>query len=234
MISRSKVLCLAKSKTLLVSRRSFFLLTAVIISFTSFAQGNLDHGLVGFWNFDDGTAQDFSYNLHDGEIHGSVPFRDGDHGKYITFDGNYENYIQIPHHDDLNFKGSFSIALWIKKNSNKSHQFVIAKGRDVESTYHIRDGGRRFSFSSNNGAEAVTISEEDFLIDEWHYVTFVVDDQKNLLIYYLDGEVVGQEKLSGSPNITTTYPLIFGRHFTTASGRGSYQYPSEACIDEVR
>ena len=212
---------------------------ALFLYISLIGQIDLENELVGYWSFDDGTAIDNSGNGHNGTIHGSVPFSDGDHGKFITFNGNYNNYVQIPHHSDLNFSDSFSISVWIKKlGAGTGSAHVISKGRDMESTYYLYSGGRAFSFTYGNSwggpRSSVGISEDDFPLNIWHNVTIIVDNDSQILNYYLNNVLMSQDTIDQSFNITTGHPLIFGRHFTYASGGSSWPYPCHASIDEVR
>lgn len=76
-------------------------------------------GLVAYYKFPNGSVNDFSGNVHNGTIFGSVtPTANaiGNANCAILFGGTANDYIQIPSHTDFDFDGStpLSIVLWYK------------------------------------------------------------------------------------------------------------------------
>ncbi len=73
------------------------------------------NGLVGHWPFNS-NASDASGNGHHGTAYGGptpVLDRFGNRNRAYNFDGN-NDYIRIPHHENLNIANSFTISAWVK------------------------------------------------------------------------------------------------------------------------
>jgi len=102
------------------------------------AQVNLDQGLVGYYSFDNGDAQDQSSgNLH-GILHGNPTPIPGISGSAFFFDG-VDDYIEIP--DELNFQADFTITMWVN---------AITQGVLVFKGENCPDGNPNFQGNSYN------------------------------------------------------------------------------------
>ncbi len=219
-----------------MKKNLLFILTILLSCNILFAQqqtDNLYDDLVAYYNFDDGTATDMSGNGHNGTIFGSIPMNDWENGKYADFNGDYNNYIRVPHHQDLNFSDDFSISLWTNWTENSGARAVIGKGRDIQSNYTIRYGGNNFllCYDGVYGHWVSTYTSTDENV--WHHVVGVADKTNHLMKFYIDGVLVDSEYLPDF-NITTTYPLVIGRHFTYSSGGSAWPYPFLGKVDEIR
>jgi hypothetical protein len=73
-------------------------------------RGSRGSGLVAYWNFDDGTAEDKSGNGHDGTIYGATTV-EGISVNGFRFDG-YDDYIDFGDDPDFDITGDITIALW--------------------------------------------------------------------------------------------------------------------------
>ncbi|WP_407931469.1 FG-GAP-like repeat-containing protein, partial [Ignavibacterium album] len=191
--------------------------------------------LIAHYTFDDNTNDLSGNNLH-GQISGSVPFVTGKHGRAVQFNGNANNYVKVPHNNLLNFNGSFTITAWINSADTVTPSHVISKGRDIASAYSIGRGGKTISFNNSYGIGSGAYFPGSFPYNEWHFVAGVIDNETKTAKYYLNG--VKKVELSWgsfSPEITTEYPLVFGRHFTDPNGSPyNYPYPFTGLLDEVR
>lgn len=156
----------------------------------SFYTGGL--GLVGYWNFDEGTgstAYDFSGNNNDGKINGAS-WTTGIKRNALSFDGN-NDYISVPNSASLNFHDTnrFSISLWVKRNDNpetskslisnghktppNGYQLTISANNQI--SINIGDGNNRYNCVSN---QKIT----DF---NWHHLVAVWDGE--YLSIYING-----------------------------------------------
>ena len=217
-----------------MKRKTLFFLAILLYSSIPFVQGqnrDLDDDLVAYYNFDDSTATDESGNGHNGTVFGSVPMMDWENGKYAVFNGNYNNYIKVPHHQDLNFSDDFSISCWINWIDIPGPDVLIAKGRDIYSNYSLRPNNFWMGYDGVYGHWVGTSGTIDQ--NSWHHIVGVADKANHLMKFYIDGVLADSEYLPDF-NITTTYPLIIGRHFTNSNGGGGYQYPFQGKVDEIR
>lgn len=224
-------------------KKLLLLSAAIVMSFSMlFSQSSDNTGrqttginddMVAFYNFDDGTANDASGNGHNGTVYGSVPMVDWANGKHADFNGNYNNYIKVLHHPDLNFSDDFSISLWTNQTTATGISTVLAKGRDILSNYTIRLGGNNFlmCYDGVYGHWVSLSSPRDQ--DMWHHVVGVADQANHLMNLYIDGVLVDSKPLPAF-NITTTFPLVIGRHFTYSYGGSAWPYPFMGKVDEIR
>lgn len=222
------MLCIKKFLTITLTA------SLLLISGMAVAHADLSDGLVAYYPFN-GNANDESGNSHNGSITGELTFSEGVIGKSVVFNGNYLNYIRIPHDEDLNFKNSFSISIWIKTEIAGGN--VLCKGRDIYSHYQIGSGGCSFNLNytdSYGDAIGTYIPVENYTLKEWHHVVGIADIDNSIIKYFLDGQIINQEILSKQFNITTSYDLIIGRHDTYNNGNSSWAYPFIGQVDELR
>jgi hypothetical protein len=88
-------------------------------------------GLVGHWNFDEGTgttAYDSSGNNNVGTLVNGPTWVDGKYGKALSFDG-VNDYVAVPHSNSLDFErtDSFTISSWITVDSLSDYRNIIGK-----------------------------------------------------------------------------------------------------------
>jgi hypothetical protein len=189
------------------------------------------NGLVAHWSFDDCTATDVSGNGHDGTIFGKPPCVSGVFGKSLQFVGNYADYVSIPDSPNFKFSNSFSISLWLNSNNYGN---VMSKGRDINSHFQIAGGGNNFSLNyTDNYTDSVSVSDNSYAFNNWNYITIVADNLNKQLKYYKNSTLIDKKIITKDFNISTDFPLVFGRHFTCAAGGCGYEYPFSGIIDEV-
>ena len=197
----------------------------------------VDYGLVAYWSFDDPCypVRDDSGNGHDGTVHGAV-WTTGKVKGALAFDGQ-DDYIQIPHGNDLNFETGFRIELWFKAASTQpcvgGYFSVIDKshrGTQAEPHYsgwtlqgEIATGRLWFWLGNGTGFDGVG-TQGSVLDDEWHHVAGIVDTSTMQL--YLDGRLESASAFSGSP-LNNNDPLYMGK-CDAASGRNF-----KGLVDEV-
>jgi hypothetical protein len=93
---------------------------------------DLTTGLVGYWNFDEGsgaTANDLSGNNNDGTITGATWTSSGMYGGALNFDGT-NDYVMVPDDDSLDLSGGMTIAAWINSGSTSGPRVIAAKWDD--------------------------------------------------------------------------------------------------------
>jgi hypothetical protein len=102
-------------------------ITSVIVFLlsVSLSLASLNDGLVGHWNFDEGSGQTLtdSVNGHNGTIYGAT-WTTGINGSALQFDGS-NDYAQIANNSDFDFSAGFSLCAWIKPTYNSSIGRII-------------------------------------------------------------------------------------------------------------
>jgi hypothetical protein len=193
----------------------------------------LEEGLVAYYPFDD-NANDYSGNGHNGVKNGTINYASGAVGKAINFDGNYQNYIRVPHHEDLNIKGDYTFSYWINMSSEGDNSArVISKGRDCNNSYYSSAKGQAFTVGYGNSWCDGIGAHRLFNANEWHFVTVIINNSESSIQYYLDGQLESEVPISPY-STTNNYDLVFGRHDTYNNGSGSYAYPYTGKLDELR
>jgi len=192
-------------------------------------------GLVGYWNFDEGTgniATDNSGKGNDGTIHGATWTISGKVNKGLNFDGD-RDYVDCGSDGSLNFSGPFTISVWINPHSVETRQDVVVRmpvdnsggyGLRVEGNAIQKDATLLLMYPSGgiyNGMSTTKgiIKEEG----KWYHVVAVLDET-TVSIY------VNKEKDSSLPTPSLTLsesPLFIGAFTNGANG-------FNGIIDEVK
>jgi YD repeat-containing protein len=195
-------------------------------------------GLVGYWDFDDGTAVDMSSNGNNGFINGAA-VAPGVLENALIFDG-YGDYVSMPDSDSLNFSSSYiTVSAWVNLSDYMNHDARIvghwsANGSNREYALLV-NGNHKFLFILNSLGtgnvivpdEAISIeAAETVLTNKWYHVLGVWDGSEAKL--YVDGSLKNSSAyLAGIHN--GTEPLYIG-----SDGGGTnnvYDFPG--IIDEV-
>ncbi|MDZ7763139.1 MAG: LamG domain-containing protein [Melioribacteraceae bacterium] len=117
-----------------------------IFALQTFAQVNLEKGLVAYYPFSGNTA-DSSGNGHEGINHGATLTVDryGQPNSAYYFNGSDTCMIEIPDHPDFNFHDSLTFVLWYRydNNNKNSRSTLFNKGGADTSAYW---GFRRYDF----------------------------------------------------------------------------------------
>ena len=95
---------------------------AIILAFCVGVEAQNDPNLVGYWNFDDGTATDLSGNGNNGNFMGQATVTDFADivfgGSGFSLDTNFQNrntdWLEIPHSESLNITQELTILAWIR------------------------------------------------------------------------------------------------------------------------
>ena len=193
-----------------------------------------EEGLLGYWNFNDGTATDLSPNNNDGTLNGDAaivdsPFRGGAGTVYVQtskaklnnqtlcVDG-VDGHAVIGELTDLS-GSELTIQYWFKGSSLQSAVRQQAGGWIVA-------GWNNLHILSNDGGVG-GISTGNAIDGSWHHLTMTwKQDAANGFASYLDGQLVESRDSSSSPIPEHNAPLFFGAF----NGAGEF---STGCLDEV-
>ena len=196
--------------------------------------------LVGFWNFDDGTADDSSGNNH----HGTLVQSGGGTSVSIVYDGDRGNGVLELNNpaghtinsvvdcggagDWADIRTRISIALWVKVDTfHVGNQYLLTKGNTYQLT---RSGTTNAMRSYMDGLSDTALSSSATVNDgSWHHVAVTYDSDSSERIIYIDGEDSGSDTPSGSLNVHADTFVIGGRLNSTYDHRGW-----DGRIDDVR
>ncbi len=161
--------------------------------------GAADEGLVAYWSFDDGTANDGAGN-NDGTIHGAKVV-EGVFGKALEFDG-VDDYVDCGNDANLQLQ-TMSIEFWFY--SRDSTNSIITKGNSRNSNFRrdwdIAGGGVDLYFmvsdalSSNHHSSLFYVKKDAYpSLNKWHHLVAIWDGTTNTngAKLYVDGTLVGQ------------------------------------------
>jgi len=225
---------LTKLKTPFITKRLFILLSVVFFSLATFAQVNLEEGLVAYYPFN-GNANDESGNGNDGVVNGATLTVDrfGNAGNAYEFDGvdDFIDFIGSPTSNVDNF----SISCWINPSVlNQLRGTAVLMGVDglvggnpSLNGVSICVGGGSFGAvdSRINGAvsdvQMLPSSYYISTINTWYHVIFLRENAVYKL--YVD-KSLALNTSGGAPNIPTELKI------GSASGDGFFK----GTIDDIR
>ena len=168
------------------------LTTLIFLAYGTSAPGDL----VGYWSFDDESADDLSGNSNDGVING-VEFSDdipNDSGHSVEIFGGTS--IQVPHSDSLDVNDAMTVAYWIKADNDlQSANWngpISKSGGDPRLGWEFQrfDDQSRLDIrvDTDAGENAVRGNVIGTYDDEWVHVAWTLDEGE--VISYLDGELM--------------------------------------------
>jgi hypothetical protein len=152
------------------------------------AYADLADGLVAYWSFDSGTAQDDSGNGNNGTIIGSPTAAAGHVGQAFDFDG-VDDGINVPSNPSLELPNELTAAAWIFPRATQNaagldHAGVVWKGNMIgwgADVYNFRiatagDAGLTWG-ATGGGTEGYFATANCFVdgLDTWYHVVLVED-----------------------------------------------------------
>jgi len=208
------------------------LLVTILLTLTVLATGANATGLIAYYSFNDGTAQDNSGNGHNGELFGGASIVPGKQGQAVHLDGS--GSVNIPNaHGSLDPGNQVTVSCWMKADVNNVVQGIV-----TTDYYGIEIGGGRnpqigvIFFVNTNGPFVHTSDKKGeggipIPTGEWHHVAGVYDGSSVKL--YMDGSLAAETLVSGSiPPMNTDSFLAIGSEMGI---RARSYYPS---ITETR
>jgi hypothetical protein len=202
---------------------------------------SFDEGLVGYWNFNEGTGiivHDSSGNGNDGEIVGDTQWVNGVEGTGLLLNG--DDIVAIPDNSVLN-PSQITLCCWVKLNRlaygngyewNQSQMFICKGGDGTSGNYLLCQCGDNPEsvfmgfqigpWQNGNYLEAYFPLETD----HWYFVTGTYDG--NIMKIYLDGVILLSKEV-GNISVGNGSPLYFG--YNDAVG---FPYYLDGVLDEER
>jgi hypothetical protein len=192
---------------------------------TQAALVNPHPGLVGSWNFDEGSgtiAGDGSGNGNNGTLINGPTWVIGKYGNALSFNG-VGNYVNVVASSSLNYDGwsSITISGWFINSAPQVSIRMINLGYPSVGV----DGSGRLYFElhwQDNSAKSITTTLPTD--SQWHFVVGTYDGSTQQM--YLDGVLVGQNSKIGTL-------LYIASGVQVGSKYGSSEFYS-GIIDDVR
>lgn len=216
--------------------------------FGVFELENLAAGLVGYYTFDGGSTDDFSGNGNNGLTVNSPLFSKDRYGlDASSFEpNNNETYIEIDHNGAFDFRGAFTVAMWVRLNDYSDEERDILFKDDAFGILSINNSGRiAYDWkNSNNENVGIIATLGDVIVqrNQWTYIALTVDENANARIlvngisqindFVRDGNIIG----SPSEVFTISQTITVGNFAYISSNVFNDTFLSDANgdIDDVR
>jgi len=196
--------------------------------------------LVGWWNFDDGTADDSSGNNR----HGTLVQSSGGTSVNIVYDADRDSNVLDVNNpaghtinsvvdcggagDWADIRTQISVAAWLKVDTfHVANQYLLTKGNTYQLT---RSSSTDTMRTYMDGLSDTALSSSATVNDgSWHYVVVTYDSDLSERIIYIDGANCGSDTPSGLLNVHTESFVIGGRLDSSFDDRGW-----DGRVDDVR
>ena len=210
-------------------------------------------GLVAFWSFDDGTADDAAHaNVkNDGTLTNGASISNSNvspkskNTQSLVLDG-VDDYVQVADNASLGIKGSITMAAWVyptaRKNSGQN-AYAIDKQNDYFLIAECNSSGCGTS-PSNRVAAGLGFPTNMFILDsgvtlpldQWSHIAFTyditigADDSK----IYIDGVLVTSGTFGAAKAIQNNNDPVRLGCYSNAGGSCSKSWTFPGNIDEAR
>ena len=226
-----------KIMKLKISTKYFFVMVIVLFSLTTASQVHATtifhapsvNGLVGYWNFNDGsgtTAEDKSGQGNNGTLTNMDPATDWVDGKVgsgaLDFDGS-NDYVDAGSSSSLRFHtGDFTVTGWIKSDSLTGTRTLGTTYLDLNTGWLFGTSNSKLGYYTNAWKSANTT----LVTGQWYHIGITVDASGNY-IFYLNGNSDGSGALTLPANTTESFKI---GAYGASGGLGRF----DGLIDEVR
>ena len=173
---------------------------------------NTDPSLVGWWKFDEGagsTAQDSSGNAHHGTLQGAPRWAAGFYDGALAFGG--RDYVQISYAADLALN-EFTVCAWVNLAAEPGVFGIHGTRVGGEYTFDVKVQTTYIHGDIGNGTAwlhttlDITASDTgtkgqggDLEVGTWYMIAYVIDNAKQQVRLYLDGDLKKTISISGTP-----------------------------------
>ncbi|MCW4444768.1 LamG domain-containing protein [Vibrio splendidus] len=156
------------------------------------------------------------------------------------FNNDSNQYINIPHDNDLNIGENFTISAWVKPVSYPRSGLYSILSKDNNYEFHLNSSGKIFWWwqdvnqNGNGGIKTRTLTSEVAIPrNDWSFITikyeFIDKNNKSIASIFINGQQRAQLNINGNRKlVTNTKPLQIGQD-QNFSGRAFDGY-----IDEVQ
>ncbi len=216
---------------------------ALIISGGSFLfvkaeQSTLPQGLIGYWNFDEGsgnTAGDSSGSNNPGTLTNSPVWVGGKLGKALSFDG-VDDYVEIGDKQSLDGPSNLSISLWLQTNTSHTGALVNKYENGQNNGYYLAVGSKfsssdKITFFVDGTSEDIVITNNSITDGQWHNLVAVYQSGVGPKIFIDGVEQAGARTGTPQDSVGTTP----GRSFRIGQySPGGHSFYYKGLMDEVR
>jgi prepilin-type N-terminal cleavage/methylation domain-containing protein len=172
-------------------------------------------GLVGYWNFDEGTgtnANDSSGNGNTGALLNGPTWMAGNNCKVVgclSFNG-VSNYVSISDNTNLKLNGDFSIGFWYKLNSFvNTYPGIISKGpANIAGAGYLIYYSGSSPYSLTYKRDNLSCNVSGVVTGNWKH--YLLTYSGGVCKWYVDGSLTSTTAQSFATN-TDTSSLLFGK-----------------------
>lgn len=220
---------------------------AIAVWFFVLPSGNIESGIVGHWDFNEGTGTilgDSSGYDNDGTIHGAT-WVTGIEGKALQLDG-INDYINVGNGYSLNPGNAITVATWFKPESyvGYGNDPLITKGFTSHIApyyqYHlgvcgdlrtgsVRPGSFLFDVSIGGIIHEVQTPANTWTAGNWYHIVGTYDGSK--LSIYVNGAIQGAVAVSTSILEDYGQDVYFGKYNNLIGGNIEAYLPGT--IDKI-
>jgi len=201
-------------------------------------EGN-EAGLVGYWNFDDGTANDLTAAGNHGVLHGDAAIvgasdlggaggqfvieatPDSPDNRVLCLDG-VDDHVIVNSLTDLS-GSEITISYWYR---GSNHRSIVRQQRDFGTFWIVAGYGGQHILSNDGGTNGISAGE-GVADGTWHHMVLTwKQNTPGGFASYLDGQPATSRDSTNSPLPNNGVPLYFG------AANGAFEF-AEGCIDEI-
>jgi hypothetical protein len=193
---------------------------------------NLQNGLVAYYPFKGNASDEGGNGLH-GRVHGAELSYDRFNipNEAYIFDG-FDDYIEVPDNDHLDFGRNFdfTLAFWIKPQSDKWWSSIISKGTSNSPVYEVHLMYGRVSIGYGGYYDHL-YSIYPLAMNEWHFCVVSFSRHDGYIRLFIDG------KLNNSINDPNIAYYDLSSNATFKIGMDKWQaddYFYVGSIDDIR
>jgi len=205
-----------------------------LLTFTPAALAQSCGGLVGYWPFDDFTANDSSGLANHGTLYGAPAFGPGPSGMALMLDG-ADDFVSVANDPSLNPSPAMSVSAWYRpvSFSGSGNDSIIDKGNYGHYApyyqYHLGVTGNQYpsapgGFGFNIPYSGAGTPGGVWTPGNWYHLVGTTDGV--VARFYLNGALINENPAPASiPDFGT--PVYFGRF-------NNLEYYLPGAIDEIR
>jgi len=215
----------------------FIFLLSALYFLPSLANADITTGLVGYWNFDEGSGtvvSDFSGNNNNASLVNGSLWVAGKIGNAVSFDG-IDDKVDAKNISIWDLANTnHSLSLWFKASTtNSGYDFLVDRF-----TGGTPGAGYLISFNQNDsinfseradGGKSLSITDytKNYKDDTWHHTVVIVDVSSKTGTLYVDGVNKGTDIYTGNL-INQNKALTFGNDYSN----NNYAY--SGYLDSIR
>ncbi|MDD3007061.1 MAG: LamG domain-containing protein [Candidatus Pacebacteria bacterium] len=203
---------------------------------------DLDYGLVGYWDMEEGggqTVYDKSGNGNDGTLGSSSsiesadpvfgPGHDssGENGTGMVFDG-VDDYTKVGDSNSLDIADEITLSAWVKRDESDVSDGIVFKNHGYLLAF---DNVNHVYFNYHNGTSWVGEAHSSVLITDldWHHVVASYKKDRGTVQIFVDGEMSKETSVVADTIAVDSYSFFIGHCMNWSD---SWHFAGS--IDEVR